>query len=128
MYGSDKMTKAAAKEEQSGGMYAVFNDVIKFDDEKDVWYFPNLWDGNPPMARVNPGYSESALKLKSRLISGRNKARAISVPSLLLRHTSKICGMQCLTKTLFSASKTPWRSLPTKDLMLHMLSGLGHFS
>ena len=65
----DKMTKAAAKEEQSGGMYAVFNDVIKFDDEKDVWYFPNLWDGNPPMARVNPGYSESALKLKSRLIN-----------------------------------------------------------
>ena len=64
----DYLTKIATVEEQCEDLYTVFNDVIEFDDDKDVWQFPNLWVGDPPMAPMNPGYSEKALALKSRLI------------------------------------------------------------
>ena len=43
--------------------------MILFDDEKDIWYFPTLWKGDPPMAPVNPGYSDMAQKLKFGLIT-----------------------------------------------------------
>ena len=62
------MTKAAAKEECLEGHYTMFSHVIKFNEEKDVWYFPGLWKGDPPMAPVNPGYSDGAQQLKSGLI------------------------------------------------------------
>ena len=65
----DKMTIAAAKEEQLEGEYPSFKAVIHFDDERDIWYFPNLWKGDPPMAPVNPGYSDRAQELKCGLIS-----------------------------------------------------------
>ena len=64
----NKMTKAAAKEEGLEGHYTMFSHVIKFDEEEDVWYFPGLWKGDPPMAPVNPGYSDGAQQLKSGLI------------------------------------------------------------
>ena len=64
----NKMTIAAAKEENLEGRYKMFSHVITFNEEKDVWYFPGLWKGDPPMAPVNPGYSGSAQKLKSDLI------------------------------------------------------------
>ncbi len=62
------MTKAAAEEEGLGGHYTMFSHVINFDEEKDVWYFPGLWKGDPPMAPVNPGYSDGAHQLKSGLV------------------------------------------------------------
>ena len=62
------MTKAAAKEECLEGHYTMFSHVIKFNEEEDVWYFPGLWKGDPPMAPVNPGYSDGAQQLKSGLI------------------------------------------------------------
>ena len=64
----DNMTQAAAKVENCEGQYCSFNQVIDFDDHKDVFYFPSLWKGNPPMAPVNIGYSESAQTLKTALI------------------------------------------------------------
>ena len=64
----NKMTRAAAEEEGLGGHYTLFSHVINFNEEKDVWYFPGLWKGDPPMAPVNPGYSDGAQKLKSGLI------------------------------------------------------------
>ena len=64
----DEMTRDAAMEEQCEGQYQSFKDVISFDDEKDVWYFPTLWKGDPPMAPVNPGYSDMAQKLKFGLV------------------------------------------------------------
>ena len=65
----DEMTRAAAKEEQCERRYQSFKDVISFDDEKDIWYFPSLWIGDPPMAPVNPGYSDKAQELKSGIIA-----------------------------------------------------------
>ena len=64
----DNMTQAAAKIENCEGQYCSFNQVIDFDNQKDVFYFPSLWKGNPPMAPVNIGYSESAQTLKTALI------------------------------------------------------------
>ena len=64
----DKMTQVAAKEEGLERQYTSFNDVMQFDDEKDVTYFPTLWFGNPPMAPVNPMYSMQAGTLKMSLL------------------------------------------------------------
>ena len=64
----NEMTKAAAEEEHLEGHYTMFSHVINFDEERDVWYFPGLWKGDPPMAPVNPGYSDGAQQLKSGLI------------------------------------------------------------
>ena len=60
----DEMTVAAAEIEQCIGQYNYFRDVIGFDDKKAVFYFPTLWKGDPPMAPVNVGYSNSTHDLK----------------------------------------------------------------
>ena len=64
----DNMTQAAAKVENCDEQYDSFRQVIDFDDKKHVFYFPSLWKGDPPMASVNTGYSESAQTLKTALI------------------------------------------------------------
>ena len=64
----DEMTRLAAKEERCESKYKSFNDVIVFKDDEDVFHFPSLWKGDPPMAPVNPGYSDKALKLKSHVL------------------------------------------------------------
>ena len=64
----DDMTVWAAKAEHCVGKYTQFSDVISFSNETDVQNFPSLWEGNPPMAPVNPAYCEAAQKLKSKFI------------------------------------------------------------
>ena len=64
----DQMVQYAAKQQQVQTKYTVFNQVVSFNVEKDVWYFPSLWKGSPPMVPVNPGYSEMSKKLKAALI------------------------------------------------------------
>ena len=63
----DEFTVNAAKEEKCDGKYTVFNDVIKFNDQRDVHHFPGLWKGDPPMAHVNLGYSTTAQALKYQI-------------------------------------------------------------
>ena len=65
----DRMTCAAAKAEDCESQYKYFSDLIKYDEETDVHYFPTLWRGDPPMAPVNCGYSEKAQGLKYRIVS-----------------------------------------------------------
>nr|DBA18992.1 TPA: hypothetical protein GDO54_014880 [Pyxicephalus adspersus] len=62
----DEMTKVAAKMEKQDGITS-FSDVIDYDLEKHSWYIPGLWQGVPPMAPVNSGYSENVQKLKKYL-------------------------------------------------------------
>ena len=82
----DEMTRAAAKEEQCEGKYQSFKDVILFDEESDVWYFPALWKGDPSMASVNPGFSDMAQKLKSRIISlARERESQCTISGFQLR-------------------------------------------
>ena len=71
----DEFTVVAAKEENVEGQYMTFNNVIKFNDLRDVHHFPGLWKGDPPMAPLNPGYSEAAQKLKYHLVEILNESK-----------------------------------------------------
>ncbi|XP_063960242.1 interferon-induced very large GTPase 1-like [Lytechinus pictus] len=53
----DEMTKEVALSENIANVHS-FSQIISFDVKTHVWYVPDLWHGNPPMAPVNPGYSE----------------------------------------------------------------------
>ena len=82
----DEMTRKAAMEEQCEGSYQSFKDVIFFDDEKDIWYFPTLWKGDPPMAPVNPGYSDKAHDLKAGIVAlARQKGSQCTISEFQLR-------------------------------------------
>ncbi|XP_061118177.1 up-regulator of cell proliferation-like [Conger conger] len=48
----NEMTQAAAKMEKKGNN-KTFTDVMEYDPERNTWYLPGLWHGNPPMAPVN---------------------------------------------------------------------------
>ena len=65
----DDMTKKAAGVEKCGGRYKSFQDVIQFNSDKNVIFFPSLWEGNPPMASINPGYTSKASKVKKEVIN-----------------------------------------------------------
>ncbi|XP_061566939.1 interferon-induced very large GTPase 1-like [Cololabis saira] len=73
----DKMAQLAAKEEVCDA--ECFNDVIKFDIQKDVKYFAQLWKGSPPMAPVNPDYSESVQELKNFILSKASASAGITL-------------------------------------------------
>ena len=73
----DEMTVLAAKAEHCEGEYTQFSDVISFNNETDVGNFPNLWEGNPPMAPINPVYCDAAQNLKLKLIETISKSGAI---------------------------------------------------
>ncbi|XP_036069235.1 interferon-induced very large GTPase 1-like isoform X2 [Oryzias melastigma] len=73
----DEMAQLAAKEE--GCDAECFSDVITFDVQKDVKYFAQLWEGSPPMASPNPGYSESVQELKSFILSKASESDGIKL-------------------------------------------------
>ena len=66
----DAMTKEAAEQTGFKGSFRYFSDVITFDYENDVSFFPDLWTGSPPMAHVSEFYSVEAQTLKHYLIKG----------------------------------------------------------
>uniref|UniRef100_A0A672KGL9 Interferon-induced very large GTPase 1-like n=1 Tax=Sinocyclocheilus grahami TaxID=75366 RepID=A0A672KGL9_SINGR len=76
----DEITKLAAEEE--GCDAERFSDVIKFDVQKDVKYFAQLWEGNPPMAPPNPNYCENIQELKKTIISHASKSHEMSLTHL----------------------------------------------
>ncbi|KAJ4939670.1 hypothetical protein JOQ06_029113 [Pogonophryne albipinna] len=63
----NEMTQAAAKMEKKK-KYSSFTDVIEYSPDTGSWYIPGLWNGNPPMAPVNAGYSETVYELKKNII------------------------------------------------------------
>ena len=76
----DEMTRLVSKEQKLAEEYKCFNNVIHYDDQRDVHYFPNLWIGDPPMAPVNDGYSKKCQKLKLQLVETMdlNRSQALS--------------------------------------------------
>ncbi|XP_032901943.1 interferon-induced very large GTPase 1-like [Amblyraja radiata] len=78
----NEMTEAAAKLEKVEGV--TFRDVMDYDADKDNWYIPGLWQGTPPMAAVNTGYSEHVFQLKKSLIQcllkGKPDQGAFTIP------------------------------------------------
>ncbi|XP_073688713.1 interferon-induced very large GTPase 1-like [Garra rufa] len=76
----DEMTKIAAEEE--GSDVECFKDVIRFDVQKDVKYFAQLWEGSPPMAPPNPNYCENIQGLKESIIAHASKSHGIMLKDL----------------------------------------------
>ena len=64
----DEMTELAAKGQGSAEKYKLFSDVINFNYQTNIQNFPSLWEGDPPMALVNPTYCQSAQNLKIKFI------------------------------------------------------------
>ena len=60
----DNMTSGAASAEHMNHI-DTFNQIIRFDPDHHIWFFSDLWKGDPPMAPTNPGYHEKALEVKS---------------------------------------------------------------
>ncbi|KAL3984124.1 hypothetical protein ACER0C_015749 [Sarotherodon galilaeus] len=73
----DQMAKLAAKEEVFNA--ECFSDVIVFDIQKDVKYCAQLWEGSPPMAPPNPGYSESIQEVKNTILSKASESAEITL-------------------------------------------------
>uniref|UniRef100_A0A3Q4MEP8 Si:dkey-85k7.12 n=1 Tax=Neolamprologus brichardi TaxID=32507 RepID=A0A3Q4MEP8_NEOBR len=63
----NEMTQAAAKMEKKEENKS-FTDVMEYSPDTGNWYIPGLWNGNPPMAPVNTGYSEAVYELKKHII------------------------------------------------------------
>ncbi|XP_068100078.1 interferon-induced very large GTPase 1-like isoform X3 [Hyperolius riggenbachi] len=63
----NELTKVAARMEKKSDK-SSFSEIIYCDTEKDTWYIPGLWQGIPPMASVNIGYSENVQELKQSII------------------------------------------------------------
>ncbi|XP_058872835.1 interferon-induced very large GTPase 1-like isoform X2 [Acipenser ruthenus] len=63
----NEMTQAASRMEKKGPN-KKFTDIMEYDAENNNWYIPGLWHGNPPMAPVNTGYSETVYQFKKSLI------------------------------------------------------------
>ncbi|KAA0703795.1 Interferon-induced very large GTPase 1 [Triplophysa tibetana] len=61
------MTQAAAKMENKLE-FNKFTDLMEYDTDTGNHYVPGLWHGNPPMAPVNTGYSESVYALKKDIM------------------------------------------------------------
>ncbi|CAG2207185.1 unnamed protein product [Mytilus edulis] len=64
----DLMTKEAADQENMSHI-SSFRQVMDFDSEDHVFYFSDLWYGDPPMAPVNPGYSKNVEMMKNFLLT-----------------------------------------------------------
>ncbi|XP_043952755.1 up-regulator of cell proliferation-like [Gambusia affinis] len=63
----NEMTQAAAKMEKKEKNKS-FTDVMEYNPDTGNCYIPGLWNGNPPMAPVNAGYSETVYELKKNII------------------------------------------------------------
>lgn len=76
----NEMTQAAAKMEKKEENMS-FTDVMEYNPDTGNWYVPGLWNGNPPMAPVNAGYSEAVYELKKTIIQmlGNCKSTADNV-------------------------------------------------
>ncbi|XP_019222947.1 interferon-induced very large GTPase 1 isoform X2 [Oreochromis niloticus] len=73
----DQMAKLAAEEEVCSA--ECFSDVIEFDVRKDVKYCAQLWEGSPPMAPPNPGYSESIQEVKNIILSKASTSPGVTL-------------------------------------------------
>ncbi|XP_038140882.1 interferon-induced very large GTPase 1-like isoform X3 [Cyprinodon tularosa] len=76
----DQMVQLAAKEEDCD--VSCFSEMIEFDIKKDVHYLAQLWEGSPPMAPPNPGYSESIRELRKHILSKASRSNGISLSHL----------------------------------------------
>ena len=65
----DAMTCHAAKLEKKDAQYKRFQDILDYDPSRDNTYVPGLWQGNPPMAPPNQGYSDKVISIRATILS-----------------------------------------------------------
>ena len=65
----DENVRRASELEMVKNKYKKFSEVITFDEQSDVKYFSSLWEGIPPMTKVNKQYTDNATNLKELLIN-----------------------------------------------------------
>ena len=65
----DRMTECAAQQENQLTFYKRFCDVIEFHPEEEVFYFPGLFEGEPPLNRISPAYAKNAAKLRECILN-----------------------------------------------------------
>ncbi|CAC5358328.1 unnamed protein product [Mytilus coruscus] len=63
-----KWLKEAAEQEDIADI-KTFSQIIDFNSEENVSYFSDLWHGDPPMAPVNPGYSNRVAEVKNSILN-----------------------------------------------------------
>ena len=64
----DRMTECAAIQEKKDSFYRKFANVIEFHPEEEVFYFPGLFEGEPPLNKISTGYSKRASMLRQYLL------------------------------------------------------------
>ena len=79
----NEMTEVAAKHESLS--YRFFSELIQFNPDEDVLYFPSLYEGDPPMAPISMSYSRESLKLKSNILR-----MFINFPNLKIKKLSSL--------------------------------------
>ncbi|XP_075779322.1 interferon-induced very large GTPase 1-like [Pelodiscus sinensis] len=82
----DEMAVTAAQQESCD--VTCFSDVIRFDVNTHIHYFPHLWEGDPPMAPPNPSYSQSVQELKRQILmtaKEKSEHRFLSLSDLKTR-------------------------------------------
>ncbi|XP_060106640.1 interferon-induced very large GTPase 1-like [Heteronotia binoei] len=85
----DEMTVTAAKQESCD--VSCFSEVIQFDVNSHIYYFPHLWEGELPMAPPNPSYSQKVQELKSKIfLDGEYKSRDLLKLSELKTHIQNL--------------------------------------
>ncbi|KAK3083931.1 hypothetical protein FSP39_005555 [Pinctada imbricata] len=74
----DEMAKHVARQEKE---YQIqkFDDVIRFDPSKSIYFVPDLWSGSPPMAPVNFHYSLKVTQIAEFILSHLKRKRGHSV-------------------------------------------------
>ena len=102
----NKMTLAAAKTENVSGRYHSFQDVIQFEEKKDISYFPSLWKGDPPMAPINPGYTHKAKLLKHALMKLSETQKGDPVFSVFQLRVEQLWCAVCRENYIFSFKNT----------------------
>ena len=61
-------TRSAAIYKHQTDKLTNFNDVIEFDPNRDVWYFPGYQEGTQAMSWVSENYSKQAQKLRQYIL------------------------------------------------------------
>ena len=62
----DQITRSAAEEEKVSHIHQ-FKDIITYDEHNYAFCMPDLWQGQPPFATVNLGYSDRVARIKMTL-------------------------------------------------------------
>ena len=65
----DELTECAAQQENKEFHFLRFDDVLHFNPEEDVLYFPSLFEGEPPMTSISSGYVGKAQELREKILN-----------------------------------------------------------